>query len=365
MKPLNDLVRQHLRGLHPYTPGEQPEGEGWIKLNTNELPYSPPVEVMEAITAEFNKLQRYPNPRSQGLREGIASFHGLSSKQVIIGNGSDDILNLLARSFGGSEHRTVESYPSYSLYPVITAISGGSIQSIPLQEDFSLPVQDLLDSNADLLFLTCPNAPSGIRFPQEELRTLAEGCQGILVIDEAYAEFADETALALLAEFPNTVITRTFSKAYGLAGLRVGYALGAPEVIEILDCIRDSYNVNRLSQAGALAALKAHSQYMEYISEVQLTREWVRSALMELGWIVFPSETNFLFGAPTRKGEIETSLAVATSLFRWLEDHQILVRHFPKHPLTAPFLRISIGTKSEMETLINEVRIWRTTASLV
>jgi len=360
MKPLSELVRQHLRGLHPYIPGDQPDDAGWIKLNTNELPYSPPAEVSEAITAEIEKLQRYPNPRSQSLRDAVAGFHGLSPQQVIIGNGSDDVLNLLARAFGGKEHNTVESFPSYSLYPVVTAIAGGKIQSIPFGDDFSLPVQKLLDSAADLLFITCPNAPSGVRFPLEALRALAAGNQGILVIDEAYAEFADDTALSLLDEFSNTVITRTFSKAYGLAGLRVGYALAAAEIIRILDCIRDSYNVNRLSQAGAIAALKAHSIYGSHILEIRQTREWVRSSLLEFGWKVYPSEANFLFAAPVRDADGEMGLATATSLFNWLLDHKILVRHFPKHPLTAPFLRISIGTKSEMETFINEVRKWKT-----
>jgi histidinol-phosphate aminotransferase len=354
---ISDLVHTHILGLHPYTPGKQPSGEGWIKLNTNELPFAPPESVLQAIAGEYDKLARYPDPLSSPLRKALAEFYGLDGNQVIIGNGSDDILNLLARAFGGGKRTTVDTFPSYSLYPVLTAIAGGDIHSIPLQEDFSLPVEMLGNSDADLLFLTCPNAPTGIRFSNEELRKLAASFRGLLVIDEAYAEFAEDSALSLLAEFDHLVITRTFSKAYGLAGLRVGYALASAEVVNILDRIRDSYNVNRLSQAGALAALQAQDVYKAYISEVKTTRDQVREILLALGWTVFPSETNFLFGAPVNSDR-ESGPEVAAGLFKRLEERKVLVRYFPKHPLTASFLRISIGTSSEMERFIEEVTIW-------
>ncbi len=357
MKPVRQLVHEHLLQLHPYTPGTQPGGEGWIKLNTNELPFPPPREVGEAIAAEFPRLARYPNPRSQPLREALAGFYGLAPEQVIVGNGSDDLLNLLVRAFGGAGRRTVDTFPSYSLYPVITAIAAGQIQSIPFGTDFSLPVPELIHSGADLLLLTCPNAPTGVRFPNEALRKLAAGCRGLLVIDEAYAEFAEENALSLLAEFGNVVVTRTFSKAYGLAGLRVGYALASPEVIDFLDRIRDSYNVNRLSQAGALAALGAREVYSGYIATIRETREKIIAVLRELGWPVYPSETNFIFAAPMGP-DGHPGPEVASGLFKWLESRRILVRYFPNHPLTAEYLRITIGSPSEMERFIEEIRTW-------
>jgi histidinol-phosphate aminotransferase len=358
MKRVSELVREHLRRLEAYTPGVQPSGSGWIKLNTNELPYPPPESVKEAIIGELDRLARYPNPRSEPLRQALAEFHQLNVNQVIVGNGSDDILNLLSRAFGGPQRQTVDTFPSYSLYPVLTAIAGGNLKSIPFGADFKLPVEDLLESNADLLFLTCPNAPTGIRFPIEQLATVAESLEGLLVIDEAYVEFAESSALPLLKKFENVVLTRTFSKAYGLAGLRVGYALAAPAVISVLDRIRDSYNVNRLSQAGALAALGDPAIYRGFVEQVKQTREWTRAGLEELGWDVCPSEANFLFVAPANAAG-QTGPEVASDLFKHLEARKILVRYFPKHPLTASHLRISIGTQSEMERFMEEVTSWK------
>jgi histidinol-phosphate aminotransferase len=361
MKPVSELVREHLRRLEAYTPGVQPSGNSWIKLNTNELPFPPPDSVKEAIQRELSLLARYPNPRSESLRHALAETYQLNVNQVIVGNGSDDILNLLSRAFGGPQRQTVDTFPSYSLYPVLTAIAGGNLESIPFTNDFQLPVEALIETNADLLFLTCPNAPTGIRFPVEELARIAESLNGLLVIDEAYVEFAEASALSLLSKFENVVLTRTFSKAYGLAGLRVGYALAAPAVISVLDRIRDSYNVNRLSQAGALAALKSPDVYREFIGQVKETREWTRASLEALGWTVCPSEANFLFVSP-KDGAGQSGPAAASDLFKHLESRKILVRYFPKHPLTASHLRISIGTQSEMERFMEEVTSWKTGA---
>lgn len=357
MRPINHLVQPHIGKIEPYLPGTQPSGSGWIKLNTNELPFSPPEEVRQAILGELDRLARYPNPRSEDLRHTLAGFYGLAVNQVIIGNGSDDILNLLARAFGGKGRETVDTFPSYSLYAVLTAIAGGRIRDIPFAEDFQLPVEALVESRADLVFLTSPNAPSGVQFSSESLSRLASRLDGLLVIDEAYVEFAEDTALPLLGEFENVFITRTFSKAYGLAGLRVGYGLGSSSVISILDRIRDSYNVNRLSQAGAMAAIKAQPIYLSHIKQVKETRNRVREALIELGWKVYPSKANFLFGSPV-DATGNRGPEVAAELFSYLEGCRILVRTFPKHPLTASFLRISIGTTEEMEIFLERVKRW-------
>lgn len=347
----------HIRELEPYTPGDQPIGRDWIKLNTNESPFPPPQEVRDAIRNELETLARYPNPRSQGLRDVIAEFHKTTPDRVIIGNGSDDLLNLLARAFGGAGHATGETFPSYSLYPVVTAIAGGEIGSVAFGDAFSLPVEDLLAMKPDLLFLTCPNAPSGVRFPLSELGRLAAGLEGLLVIDEAYAEFALENSRSLLDSFRNVAITRTFSKAFGLAGLRVGYALADPAVIDILDRIRDSYNVNRLSQAGAVAAIRAWPYFRECIRKICATRASVKASLEKLGWQVYPSEANFLFAAPVDRSGA-SGPEVARSLFEWLRVRRILVRYFPKHPLTERHLRISIGSESEMNRFLEAVQEW-------
>jgi histidinol-phosphate aminotransferase len=361
MRSVTQLAQRHLRRLEPYVPGVQPTGSAWIKLNTNELPFSPPDSVRRAIAGELERLARYPDPRSDDLRGALAEFYGLNRNQVIVGNGSDDLLNLLARAFGGPDRVTAHTLPSYSLYPVITAISGGRLHDIEFAADFSLPVGRLADSGADLLFLTSPNAPTGVRFPLSDLEALAAAFDGLLVIDEAYAEFADGSALPLLAQHERVIVTRTFSKAYGLAGLRVGYALGSPAVVSLLDRIRDSYNVNRLSQAGALAALREAGYYRERVAQIRRTRDAIRQSLLDMGWDVYPSEANFLFGAPVdgagRKGP-----EVAQQLFTHLEGARILVRYFPRHRLTAPFLRISIGTDAEMNRFMEEVSKWTKSA---
>lgn len=357
MNPIQRIVHPHLRGLEPYTPGFQPSGDGWIKLNTNEFPFPPPDAVRQAILGEIPLLARYPDPPAARLREAVARLHGLDGEQVIIGNGSDDILNLLVRAFGGRDRETVETFPSYSLYPVINAIAGGTIHSVPFTGEFQLPVDELAGTNADLLFLTCPNAPTGIRFPFDKVKRLADSIGGILVIDEAYAEFAEATAVPLLAGHGNMVVTRTFSKAYGLAGLRVGYALASAEIISVLDRIRDSYNVNRLSQAGALAALECGDYYARRVNDVKITRDRVRKNLEEAGWQVHPSEANFLFAAPVTSGG-KRGPDIAAGLFDWLKQRKILVRYFAKHPLTASHLRISIGTESEMDRFLEAVSKW-------
>jgi histidinol-phosphate aminotransferase len=361
MSRFDHLAHPHIRGLDPYVPGQQPGGGDWIKLNTNELPYPPPEAVRVAVLHAVDGLARYPNPQSRDLREAIARKFGWPGEGVIVGNGSDDILNLLVRVFGGAGRRTVQADPSYSLYPVLTVMAGGRIVSCPFDASFALPVECLVNSRPDLCFVTCPHAPTGRRFEGSLLQALAERIDGLLVIDEAYAEFAEGSALEWAGAYPNVVVTRTFSKAYGLAGLRVGYALGDPSVIALLDRVRDSYNVNRLSQAGALAALRETAWYEARIAEIKVRRDRVRQALRDLGWSVHPFETNFLLGAPVNPAG-EASPELAASLFHFLEQEKILVRSFPNNPLTASSLRISIGSELEMEAFLGKVRLWTQSA---
>lgn len=348
--PLQRIV-PHLRKVQPYVPGMQPEGSGWIKLNTNELPYPPSPKVAPAIENEIAKLALYPNPTSQPLRQAIAGRYGLNNDQVIIGNGSDDLLNLLMRAFGGEQQAVLQTVPSYSLYPVLAAISDGKVESVEFDANMQLPVDKLLGSRANILFLTSPNAPTGVAFPIQQLRALAQGFAGILVIDEAYADFAGENALPLLKECSNVVITRTFSKSYGLAGLRVGFAMADAAVIRILDRIRDSYNVNRVSQAGALAAFEDSDYYKDVVHRIIATRQRVSETLRMRGWKCFPSQTNFIFAAPP-------SGLHAANGFEYLKQNRILVRHFPSHPLTTVYLRISIGTDDQMNSLLEALQSW-------
>lgn len=345
---VDDFVNPHVRSLHPYVPGTQPTGNDWIKLNTNELPYPPSPEVEQAIAAEAFRLPKYPSPQSAPLREVIAAHHGLDPTQVIIGNGSDELLTMLVRAFGGPGREIGETVPSYSLYPVLAAIQNTTVSSIPLNPDLSLPVEEIGNCPAPIFFLTTPNAPFGAGFPLADLRKAVSGFSGVFVADEAYADFSDTTAIGLLSECRNLVVTRTFSKSYGLAGLRVGYALASPEIIGLLDRIRDSYNVNRLSQAGALAAFKDQVYFKEVVGKVKATRDRFSDSLRSEGWEVVPSQTNFVFARPPVRAAMSRS-DLSAHLFAWLGSKRILVRYFPQNSWTSDGLRISVGTDYEMD----------------
>lgn len=359
--PIESRLVSHLRGIEPYVPGEQPEGHGWVKLNTNELPYGVPAGVEKAIARASTDLRLYPEPTSHTLRSRLAELNGVPVESVFVGNGSDEILNLLARAFGGVGKRVLQTSPSYSLYPVVTALAGGKLISVPFERSFSLPLSELTVSEADLIFLTNPNAPTGVSFPLAEIEALLDSTAALVVIDEAYVEFGGESAVELLERYSNLIITRTFSKAYGLAGLRVGYAFADRNVIGILDSIRDSYNINRLSQAGALAALENQSYYDECARRIIETRERLVAFLKDAGWDVYPSRTNFVLGAPPwRDGTYSES--TARSLFAYLKEREILVRYFARPLLTASHLRITVGTDFEIDKLISSIKEWTNNA---
>ncbi len=361
MNTPSQLARPHVPSLHAYTPGFQPSGEGWIKLNTNESPYPPSlrvkVAISDAVGAEGSSLRLYPSPTSAPLRQQIASLHGLADDQVIVGNGSDDILNLLVRVFGGPESPAGFTLPSYSLYPVLVAIQDGCTQTIEFDRSMKLPVEKMAASDASIFFLTSPNAPTGVAFSNESITEVLNKFSGILVVDEAYAPFADENAVELLQQFPNLVVVRTLSKAHALAGMRVGYALASAETIGLLDRVRDSYNVNRLSQAAAGAALADFSYYDGAIARIKSTRDAWLETWRKRDWFIYDSAANFLFVEP-RDATGQPGPPVAASLFEFLKSRRILVRVFPSHALTASFLRISVGTDDEMLAVEKAIQAW-------
>lgn len=354
----NQRAVPHVPALHAYVPGLQPTEPGWLKLNTNELQYPVSPRVGEAIQAELGRISLYPNPTSQPLRDAIAQHHGLDVSQVIVGNGSDDILNLLARTFSGRGQAAAMTLPSYSLYPALAGIQGSHMEPVPFTRAMDLPVREIVQCGANLFYLTAPNAPTGVNFELHVINAAASFFRGIFVIDEAYVDFAEGSAVELLRELPNVVITRTFSKSYGLAGLRVGYALASPEVIALLDRVRDSYNVNRLSQAGALAALKDQDYYRGLIARICATRDTFIESLRARGWFVYESQANFVFGEPM-DARGQRSAATASSLFQYLNAHKVLVRYFSGNALTDSFLRISVGTDAQMQTLLDHIDTWR------
>ena len=356
------LALAHVAALHAYAPGLQPAGPGWVKLNTNECPYPPSPKVAQAILGEVGAsgaaLRLYPDPTSGALRSAVARMHGLDRSCVCIGNGSDDLLNLLVRSFCGGASLAGFTLPSYSLYPVLVAIQEGGAETIPLDRGMRLPVARIAASGARIFFLTSPNAPTGVGFPSAEIAGVLGSFGGLLVVDEAYAPFARENATGLLAAHRNLVVVRTFSKAYALAGIRVGYALADPGVIALIDRVRDSYNVSRLSQAAALAALGDPGHYTGLLDKIKATRDfYANSWRAKRGWFTFPSQANFICTEPVDSLG-RTGPAVARSAYDFLYSRKVLVRHFPSDALTASFLRISVGTDDEMLVLDETLDAW-------
>ena len=351
----------HVAAMSPYVPGEQPQGGGWVKLNTNENPYPPSLRSLEAIRValvnEGAALRLYPSPDSAPLREAVARFHGFEAAHVVAGNGSDDILNLLIRAYAGPGRPIGMLNPSYSLYPVLAAAQHAKVVKVEVTDALGLDVDAVARCGAAIFFLTNPNAPLGVAFATDVVRSLAKAFPGLLVVDEAYAAFADADCVALVREFPNVVVTRTMSKAHALAGLRVGYALCPPAVAEVLHRVRDSYNVDRLAQAAAAAALDDREWLDVTVAQVRATRDRLAAALRQLGWQVNPAAGNFVLAAPVstkRAASVET----AAHCFEFLRARKILVRRFPNHRLTEKSLRISVGTEQETDVFLQAVAVW-------
>jgi histidinol-phosphate aminotransferase len=359
------LIRPLVQNLQPYVPGEQPKIKGLIKLNTNENPYPPSPKVLAAVRkAVDGRLRLYPNPTSQPLRVALAKLHGCSAENIFVGNGSDEVLALAVKAFvepatasaspGKASKSTVQFFdPSYSLYPVLADIHGATAQAVPLKPDFDIPtVRELAtgkrwDFAAALSLVTTPNAPSGRGYTTTQLAALCREQRGVVVLDEAYVDFARENALALALKFPHVLVARTFSKAYSLCFQRVGYFVGHAALIEALDKIRDSYNVNGLGQAAAVATLSDLGYYRANFRKVIDTRAYLGNELGKLGFEVLPSQTNFLFARPPH--------FPAEQWLAKLREKRILVRWFSK-PAIKHYLRITIGTQAEAAALVRAAR---------
>jgi len=363
---MTPLIRPLVHDLHAYVPGEQPKIKGLIKLNTNENPYPPSSRVLAAVKAAVDgRLRLYPNPTAQALREKLAKLHGCAPDNILVGNGSDEVLALAVRGFVEPNSKlkiknskpakaTVQYFtPSYSLYPVLADIHGAAKNAVPLKPDFSLPsVAELKRGKiwnfaAALTFVTTPNAPSGRGYKTTELEILCRAQKGVVILDEAYVDFANENALKLALKYPHVLVARTFSKAYSLCFQRVGYFVGHVELIAALDKIRDSYNVNGLGQIAATATLDDLKYYRANFKKIITTREWLNRELTRLGFRVLPSQTNFILAKPP--------LFPAKDWLQKLRDRKILVRWFSA-PEVRDFLRITIGTPAEAAALGKAVR---------
>ena len=359
MKKLYDAASNalpHIQGLHPYVPGEQPQGEGWVKLNTNENPYPPSPKVGAAVAQEVDKLRLYPEPLSRKLRQAIGERYGFPPGNVIIGNGSDNLLDLITRCYV-SDPGAGHTVPSYSLYPVVCGMSGQQLIDLPFGRSMRLDVEALAATGAKVFFLTNPNAPTGVGFPRHEIEAALQAIDGLLVVDEAYVDFGGESAIPLLRDYENLIVVRTFSKSYSLAGMRVGYALASEGIIGMLDRVRDAYNLDRIAQVAALAAFKDVDYFEAQREKVITTREATRRELAELGWFTYPSAANFLFTEPVNPAGA-TGAEVAGELFEFLKERRVLVRYFPNHPLTCAFIRVSIGTEDQMQAFIECIQSW-------
>lgn len=336
-------LRRNIAEMNGYVPGFQPKEPDYIKLNTNENPYPPSPHVIEAILAEAgDSLRKYPEPASTLAREEAGRLYGFDPSWVIMANGSDELLNNLIRAFAGEGEEIAYVHPSYSYYATLAEIQGARVRTFGLTPDFRI---DGLPERygGKLFFLTTPNAPLGFSFPHPFVAELAERCDGMLVVDEAYADFADGNLIDLVRSHENVVVTRTLSKSYSLAGMRLGFALARPQVVAALDKIRDHYNIDRLAQAAAVAALHDQEYFRSCVGRIRETREWFCDGLRRIGYGFIPSEANFVFATPPDRN--------GGRVYEALFGRKILVRHFTD-PLLSHGLRISIGTREEMEATL-------------
>ncbi|WP_438434709.1 histidinol-phosphate transaminase [Gorillibacterium sp. sgz500922] len=331
--------------LTPYTAGEQPKDRSYIKLNTNENPYPPSPAVHAEIARAAERLRLYPDPLSGELREAIGAVEGLDPSCVFCGNGSDEVLSLSFYAFFDDDRPLLFPDVTYSFYPVYASYYGLPTSRIPLNERFEIAVEDYLRPASGVIFPN-PNAPTGIELGQDAIRRLLEYHRDrVVAVDEAYVAFGAQSAARLIADYPNLLVLRTFSKSHSLAGLRVGYALGQPHLIEGLVRVKDSFNsypVDRLAEAAARAAILDTAYYTEINAKVAATRNRFSERLSALGFTVLPSKANFVFASPPQ--------AEARDLFRQLRERGILVRHFDL-PRIGSFLRITIGTDEDMDRL--------------
>ena len=349
MTPMDQYWSDGIAGIRPYVPGEQPAQAGLVKLNTNENPFGPSPAALEAIRAAANDdLRLYPDPDSTRARKAFAAVHGIAPDRVFAGNSSDEVL---AHAFLGllrHEGRPV-LFPdiTYSFYPVYCRLYGIAFETVPLDADFAVRIEDYARPNGGVV-LPNPNAPTGRALPRTQLRRLLEANAGsAVIIDEAYVDFGAESAIPLVAEFPNLLVTQTLSKSRSLAGLRVGFAVGQPGLLQALERVKGSFNsypLDRLALAGAAAALQDSAHFESTRREVIATREWLAGELARRGFEVVPSQANFLFAAHPRRDGAE--------LLRLLRERRILVRHFAA-PRIERFLRITIGTRAQCELLVS------------
>jgi histidinol-phosphate aminotransferase len=338
-----------VHALTPYLPGEQPKINNLIKLNTNENPYGPSPKVIAALQKEAtDSLRLYPDPNSDGLKQAIALYHGLNANQVFVGNGSDEVLAHVFNALLKHDKPILFPDITYSFYPVYCGLYEIAFETVPLNDAFEIKVEDYFKANGGIIFPN-PNAPTGRLVDLGDIeRLLNQNTESVVVIDEAYVDFGGESAVKLVNRYPQLLVTHTLSKGRSLAGLRVGYAVGHPDLIDALHRVKDSFNsypLDRFAQAGATAAIEDQAYFEECCQHVIKTRGVVVESLQRLGFEVLPSGANFIFARhPSHDAERLSAL---------LREQKIIIRHFKKPARIDQFLRITIGTDAECQALIS------------
>lgn len=338
--------RPAIDAMTGYIPGEQPKpGTKIIKLNTNENPYSPSPKAMEVLqNLDSEWLRRYPDPFARDFCQAVSNALGVPTDWIIVGNGSDDLLNILVRCCAeGNERKVVYPMPTYVLYRTLSAIQPAQVVEVPYSADFKLPIEELVAANGAITFIASPNSPSGHLVPLDDLRKLAEEVSGIVAIDEAYVDFADYTALPLVEEFDNVIVLRTLSKGYSLAGLRMGFGVANPKLLSGLFKVKDSYNIDAIAIAVGTAAMEDQAYKNACGEKVKLSRKKLIVELKNLGFTVLDSQGNFVLATPPEGN--------AESIYLALKERGILVRYFKQAGLEDK-LRITVGTDEQNQALI-------------
>jgi histidinol-phosphate aminotransferase len=349
MSPLRDWFRPSVLKMKGYTPGEQPKDPKTLKLNTNENPYTPPAVVLKAARhAADLRLRLYPEPTAETLRKRLAEVYRWPLDGLLVGNGSDEILSIIFRAC--VSERDLVQYPdlTYSLYPVLAQIEGARTREIPLTENFDLDFRKF-SLSARLTLLGYPNPPVGNCFPLKNIEAFCKKAKGLVLIDEAYVDFAEKNCLALAKKYPNVLILRTLSKSFSLAGARLGLVFGHPQVIEQLCKVKDSYNVNRLTQALGLAAFTpvGLKEAKTNVTKIKKERERLSRSLRALGFVVPESQANFLLAEWKGKPSAE-------ALYKNLKKNRVLIRYF-SHPRLQDSLRITVGKPEETNRFLAEL----------
>jgi histidinol-phosphate aminotransferase len=346
---MTNFFRANVDAMASYIPGEQPKrGTGVIKLNSNENAYPPSPAALAALqNIEGEWLRRYPEPFGGEFRQAASQVLGVPSDWIIVGNGSDEILNVIMRACTEPGRKVVYPTPTYVLYRTLTEMQAADIVEIPYSEDYQLPVAELIAANGAVTFIASPNSPSGHVVPIEDLEKLASQLSGILVIDEAYVDFAEADALALVKEYENVIIIRTLSKGYSLAGLRLGFGVAHPKLLQGLFKVKDSYNIDAIACAVATAAITDQAYKNACVAKIKASRTKLASELKQLNFHVWDSHTNFLLVQPPQSN--------AEFIYQKLKEQKILIRYFP-HPGLLDKLRITVGTDEQNQILVEAIK---------